>query len=1037
MEEVAYIGGKYKSLSKNKINDVILNGESLIKNKVVDLTSTIEDIKNSIDNDVFVIVDALPTENIKSKIYCVLDSTGGGTDNKYIEWVYTNGAWEKVGEFQAIPNLDEYLPIAIPTGGKTVTLKDGSGITIAREGKISKTTLLNDSWNEKGSYPYSSKGRIYVDSKIAGNGGEFRGYTDETYSKLNMENHFRFSTLGSNWEFENLSRVYDNNDTNSYTTCLSQVIADPGYKNRKYVNAGYCMDPKFSSTETKLAILDAIYNTGACQSLLQTYNDDYTNVYEASLLSNFNTSNIVSKDVHLYIGIADRTLDTSHNTIKTKAGHLIENVDGSIELILGEIIDNTYQDSSVVIKSSDDEYGIKVYSKTAKDVLGCNFNFLHLGANDNTANYTNICPLVQDTTDITKWYVPTEYIQLDTKVSKAGDTMTGKLSVPYIETGTNANNYFQCQKFRGEGDASKYYHAIDFGYANHNQVDFYEYGATWNFWKSNTGTADSSTKVGAITSTGWNGPAVLTGTPTAPTAASNTNSTQIATTAFVQNNLSTKVDKETGKGLSTNDYTTAEKTKLAGIAENANNYSLPIASSTTLGGVKVDDSLNSTSTNPVQNKVINNSINSINSTIAEISCVYGVRHYYNNSSTALTRIGSSNLHVALPVQSLMRRCVLADDGSVVYYLDANDSTKKEDGTDAVLDGTDGQVMVEVPEHYRRHTLGSDYYDSEISLVPFTGAFKVNKYYVSMSEAAMDRTNSKLASVVNTTAQYRGGNNTSDWDDTYKSLLGMPATSMSTINFHTYANNRGTGWEMYEIDVHDDIYWLYVIEYANLNVQLAYNSELTSEGYHQGGLGNGVIGKDWSTWSSYNSNNPIIPCGATLSLGNNSGVVTCSPLSSDGSTAWGTFSVPSYRGIQNLYAHIWQWAIGYMGVGNGTNQVAYRCRNRKHYSTSSLNNYYSQVELISSSGGWIKTIVKNKYGDIIPTSVGAGDTTYFSDYLWEAHNNGSIYTARVGGCLHNGSDCGLGCLVLINGFGIASSNYGSRLVYCASDYIVEA
>lgn len=47
------------------------------------------------------------------------------------------------------------------------------------------------------------------------------------------------------------------------------------------------------------------------------------------------------------------------------------------------------------------------------------------------------------------------------------------------------------------------------------------------------------------------------------------------------------VAKETGKGLSTNDYTAAEKQKLAGIAENANNYSLPTASAETLGGVKV------------------------------------------------------------------------------------------------------------------------------------------------------------------------------------------------------------------------------------------------------------------------------------------------------------------------------------------------------------------------------------------------------------------------------------------------------------------
>lgn len=51
------------------------------------------------------------------------------------------------------------------------------------------------------------------------------------------------------------------------------------------------------------------------------------------------------------------------------------------------------------------------------------------------------------------------------------------------------------------------------------------------------------------------------------------------------------VAKESGKGLSTNDYTTTEKNKLAGIATNANNYSLPTASSTVLGGVKVGTNL--------------------------------------------------------------------------------------------------------------------------------------------------------------------------------------------------------------------------------------------------------------------------------------------------------------------------------------------------------------------------------------------------------------------------------------------------------------
>lgn len=54
----------------------------------------------------------------------------------------------------------------------------------------------------------------------------------------------------------------------------------------------------------------------------------------------------------------------------------------------------------------------------------------------------------------------------------------------------------------------------------------------------------------------------LTGTPTAPTATAGTNTTQIATTAFVQTAVSGKVDKENGKGLSTNDFTNTLKTKL-------------------------------------------------------------------------------------------------------------------------------------------------------------------------------------------------------------------------------------------------------------------------------------------------------------------------------------------------------------------------------------------------------------------------------------------------------------------------------------------
>ena len=71
--------------------------------------------------------------------------------------------------------------------------------------------------------------------------------------------------------------------------------------------------------------------------------------------------------------------------------------------------------------------------------------------------------------------------------------------------------------------------------------------------------------------------------------------------------LGNKVDAVSGKGLSTNDYTTAEKNKLSGIAANANNYSLPTAGTNALGGVKTTSTVDSASgltASPIVNGVV-------------------------------------------------------------------------------------------------------------------------------------------------------------------------------------------------------------------------------------------------------------------------------------------------------------------------------------------------------------------------------------------------------------------------------------------------
>lgn len=418
--------------------------------------------------------------------------------------------------------------------------------------------------------------------------------------------------------------------------------------------------------------------------------------------------------------------------------------------------------------------------------------------------------------------------------------------------------------------------------------------------------------------------------------------------------------------------------------------------------------------------------------------VYGVRHYFNNGSPDLTRIGDASLHRDLPVQSGMRRCVVNSTGDVLYYLGANDSTKKEDGTTADLSGATGQVMVEVPAHYRKTSLNAaqGYMDTEISMFPFDGAILVPRYLVSAYEATVDRENNLLSSVVNTSARYRGGNNNADWDGTYRSLLGLPATALSLSTFRQYGKNRGTGWGCYDWNMHTDIFWLFAIEYATLNSQKDFNPSLDAAGFHQGGLGSGV--STFSNWKTYNSYYPIIPCGFTNSLGNNTGVKTFT-LNAEQAQAYGSEhseSVPSYRGIENPFGHIWKWTDGFLARGTGEYQEVYISRNRAKYADT-INDSYVDMGHDAAATGYVKLILATTqslsqtlrvYGDLIPTDDTGSSTTYYCDYHYTANTEGTIYGALVGGDAYSGAIDGLACVSSYDAPASTSEAFGSRLCW---------
>ena len=410
---------------------------------------------------------------------------------------------------------------------------------------------------------------------------------------------------------------------------------------------------------------------------------------------------------------------------------------------------------------------------------------------------------------------------------------------------------------------------------------------------------------------------------------------------------------------------------------------------------------------------------------------YGIQFDTTISTPECVRVGNMSLHKTLPIQSRMKGCILNDDGKVVEYLDPTD------WTGAVRDGSRGQVMVEIPQHYRKFETDGTKRTVWLSETQLPGYHEVPKCYISAYEASLDRTNNKLASVVNTTAQYRGGDNTAEWDDAYRSLLGKPVSRVSRTNFRKYARARKANsleWNMLTYDTYKTLYWLFVVEYATLNNQSPYNAQPTSDGFKQGGLGLGVT--NMPKWKDYNGYNPLVPCGITDSIGNKTGVVeyTINNNASESPITY-TAPVPRYRGVENPFGHIWKIVDGINiqinpsveNGGNGLSQV-FVCSDPELF----VDNRYDDYSYIGNEArveGIVQQIIFGEFGDIIPTMCGGSTSTYFCDYHYTTITTSvSDKIALFGGDAYSSQNAGMTYLFSSYNSDSADRSFGSRLCF---------
>ncbi len=416
---------------------------------------------------------------------------------------------------------------------------------------------------------------------------------------------------------------------------------------------------------------------------------------------------------------------------------------------------------------------------------------------------------------------------------------------------------------------------------------------------------------------------------------------------------------------------------------------------------------------------------------------HGIQFDTTISTPTCTRIGSTSLHKSLPIHNQMKGCLLADDGTVNEYLPSGDWSAW------TRDGSAGQVMIEIPKHYRKFVTDGTVRQVWLSEYPLAGYDKVNKMYVSAYEASLNRTTTTLASVANSTTDYRGGGNNTAYDDTYRSFLGRPATNISLTNFRTYARKRKsttTEWNCMTYEAQKTIFWLFVTEYATLNSQSAINAELTSEGYKQGGLGNGATTLSSTNWGNFNGYYPFIPCGHTDSLGNGTGEVLYEVYDETNNVTISTYA-NRYRGIENPFGHIWQWTDGilvdvrtddYDGNYAGMSRVLVAQDPANFASHLTLADTYEGYEFrglqARTSSSYIKEIIFGESGDIIGSVVGGSSSTYFCDHNYTATTTSEIKGVRFGGSADTGSNAGLACSNTLYAPSSANASYGSRLCF---------
>ena len=421
----------------------------------------------------------------------------------------------------------------------------------------------------------------------------------------------------------------------------------------------------------------------------------------------------------------------------------------------------------------------------------------------------------------------------------------------------------------------------------------------------------------------------------------------------------------------------------------------------------------------------------------------------NVTSTAQGYYGSLQALRNLPNRLGLGRYLVTDDRKR-KKLNPTDSTKYSDGTPAALDGSEGQCMWCWNGFYANiwHE-GSRLIKAVTFDKPVGGETSVWIPAGGISwlgAGVMDRTNQKLCSLISDAEQYRGGGGAALNPASYPkapsvespqiSMLGMPATAISTTDFGHYARKRGEGWEANWFVARFVVEFLFEVIMGTENSQAAFNADKDENGLYQGGFGDGV--STMSDWGNYNGYYPLIPTSVGLEAGDGVCVVPYSLPQTNGveGEEYKAFNVPVFFGLVGAgFGHLWSWTRGIiMDAGEEKSLVYVTPSMYADYNPNTVADKIMVAECPQVEG-YIK---RKRYQGLccMPTEVGGSATIRFADYFYtNAKTSKGLRVRAAGGYASHGTHAGASCTHASNAATSALTSYSAPLCYFEKDPII--